>query len=120
MILVDTSIWIGHFRQTDAVLVGLLEDGRVLTHQMVIGELACGNLPRRGEVLELLHALPAAPSATHEEALLLIEERGLMRRGIGYVDVHLLASALLARDASLWSADARLAVAAGALGVRYG
>lgn len=120
MILVDTSIWAGHFRQTDPTLMGLLDVGLVLTHPMVTGELACGNLPRRAEVLELLRELPAAPPATDEEALLLIEERRLMGRGIGYVDVHLLASALLAGDASLWTADARLAAAAGSLGVRHG
>lgn len=120
MILVDTSIWVGHFRSTVASLAELLEEGLVLSHPMVIGELACGNLPRRAEVLELMQQLPAAPSATDSEALLLIEERRLMGRGIGYVDVHLLASALLAGDARIWTADARLAAAAGRLTVSYG
>ena len=119
MILVDTSVWVNHFRRTDARLVQLLEDGEVMTHPLVIGELACGTLPRRREVLDLLHQLEAAPIAADDEALAFIERHRLMGRGIGYVDVHLLASAALAHGAALWTADARLASAAAGLSLSH-
>lgn len=112
MILVDTSVWISHFRRTDSRLVELLEAGDVLTHPMVIGELACGNLPKRDEVLSLLQQLPSAPAATDDEALTLIEHHRLMGRGVGYVDVHLLAAALLGDGVRLWTEDARLGAVA--------
>lgn len=92
MILVDSSIWIDHLRAGEPVLVELLNAGRVLTHPFVIGELACGNLKNRKGVLSLLQDLPAAPVATDEEVLFFIEKRGLMGKGIGYVDAHLPAS----------------------------
>lgn len=108
MILVDTSVWVDHLRSTEPALVSALETGNVLTHPFVIGELACGNLRNRVEVLALLQDLPAAPVATAAEALAFIDARSLMGRGIGYVDVHLLASAALARDTRLWTRDRRL------------
>ena len=86
-------------------------------HPFVIGELACGNLANRGEVLTLLNRLPGAGMATHEEALALVQGRRLMGLGLGWVDVHLLASALL-HDLPLWTLDQRLGEAAAALGVR--
>ena len=110
MILVDTSVWIDHFRATDEVLVALLSEGRVLTHPMVVGELALGNLHNRREVLGLLDRLPKAPVATDDEALLFIERRELMGRGIGYVDAHLLAATALAESGLLWTTDRRLLV----------
>lgn len=119
MILVDTSVWIGHLRRGDAHLVDLLEQGEVGTHPMVIGELACGNLPWRKEVLALLSRLPMAPVASDAEALGFIEANRLMGRGIGYIDVHVLASALLADGTRLWTDDARLAGAARRLFVGY-
>jgi hypothetical protein len=108
MILVDTSVWVDHLRSNEPALVSALESGLVLTHPFVVGELACGNLKNRGEVLALLHDLPAAPVATDAEALAFIEARSLMGRGIGYIDVHLLASAALPGDARLWTRDRRL------------
>lgn len=108
MILVDTSVWIDHFRRGNRELVEALEREDVLTHPLVIGELACGDLKNRAEVLHLLAALPVAPIATDDEALLLIEKRRLMGRGIGYIDVHLLASVALSADARLWTLDKRL------------
>ena len=93
MILVDTSVWIDHFRSNDPALVSALTAGFVSTHPFVIGELACGSLKNRGELIALLQQLPSAPVATNAEALAFIEGRSLMGRGIGYVDVHLLASA---------------------------
>jgi predicted nucleic acid-binding protein len=118
VILVDTSVWIGHLRRGDAHLVDLLEQGEVQTHPMVTGELACGNLPRRREVLGLMSRLPMAPVASDAEALGFIEAKQLMSRGIGYVDVHLLAATLL-EGTRLWTDDARLAAAARRLFVAY-
>jgi len=112
MILVDTSVWVDHLRDGAPALAAALEQGRVLTHPFVLGELACGNLKNRGEVLQLLGELPAAPMATDPEALDFIERRALMGRGIGYVDVHLLASVALAGTAQLWTRDKRLAAVA--------
>jgi predicted nucleic acid-binding protein len=113
-VLVDTSIWVDHLRQRDARLAELLEDGSVWTHPFVIGELACGNLARRAEVLELIGALPSVPVADHEEVLAFVESRRLMGRGLGFIDVHLLASAVLA-SLPLWTADKRLSAVARAL-----
>ena len=112
MILVDTSVWIDHLRSGEPLLVAALEGGRVMMHPFVLGELACGNLANRSEVLELLGGLPAAPSATDPEALEFIERRTLMGQGIGYMDVHLLASIALSGDARLWTRDRRLAAVA--------
>lgn len=112
MILVDTSVWIDHLRSGEPGLVMALEGGRVLMHPFVLGELACGNLENREEVLKLLRDLPAAPTATDPEVLGLIERRALMGRGIGYIDVHLLASAALSDVGRLWTRDRRLAATA--------
>lgn len=119
MILVDTSVWVDHLRDGAPALAAALEQGSVLMHPFVLGELACGNLKNRGEVLRLLGDLPAAPLATDPEALDYIERRALMGRGIGYVDVHLLASAALAGAARLWTRDKRLAAAAADLKLAY-
>ncbi len=118
MVLVDTSIWISHLRQGEDRLAGLLDKGLVCCHPFVIGELACGNIRNRTEILSLLQALPSAETADHEEVLTFIRNNDLMGRGLGYVDVHLLGSALLS-DVVLWTADSRLAKAASALGVCY-
>lgn len=115
-VLVDTSVWIDHLRGRHATLAARLEAGEVLTHPFVIGELACGHLTRRGEILGLLTALPAAPLATHDEALRLVDEQRLAGLGLGWIDVHLLAAALLA-PARLWTNDQALAAAATRLGV---
>jgi predicted nucleic acid-binding protein len=117
MILVDTSVWINHLRQGDPSLITALESNRVLMHPFVVGELACGTLSRRAEILALLREFPPAPVATDDEALEFIERRGLMGRGIGYVDVHLLASVALAGDARLYTRDGRLTAVALDLGL---
>ena len=119
MILVDTSVWIDHLRSGEPALATALEGGQVLMHPFVLGELACGNLKNRGEVLRLLGALPAAPIATDPEVLGLIERRALMGRGIGYIDVHLLASAALADLGRLWTRDRRLAAVAAELELTF-
>jgi predicted nucleic acid-binding protein len=108
MILVDTSIWIDHFRSGKTGLRELLDDAGVLAHPFVIGELACGNLRARAEVLGLLQQLPQAPQASQQEVLVFIEQNTLMGRGIGFVDAHLLAATALAEDARLWTRDRRL------------
>lgn len=108
MILVDTSIWIDHLRTGDPQLVALLQEGNVLGHPWVTGELALASLSRRTEVLGLLHNLPQATVATHVEVLTLIDHDRLFGLGIGYVDAHLLASTRLSADARLWTRDKRL------------
>lgn len=114
--LVDTSVWINHFRRSSDDLETFLEEGRVSIHPFVIGELACGSLRRRRDVIELLERLPRAPVATDREVMKFIELAGLHGSGLGWVDVHLLASARLANE-SLWSADRRLRQAAIRLGL---
>ena len=104
MVLVDSSIWISHFRKGEPRLRELLLEGRVICHPFVIGELACGNLGNRKEILSRLKALPKAEVASHDEVLRLIERDGLMGKGAGFIDMHLLASALLSK-ARLWTAD---------------
>lgn len=119
MILADTSVWIDHLRRSNPRLIAALEQERVVCHPFVVGELACGNLRQRREVLALLHQLPSAATATDAEALAFIEGRSLMGHGIGYIDVHLLASVTLSATVKLWTLDARLAGVASNLGVQY-
>ncbi len=119
MILVDSNVWIDHLRVGDEELAMLLNSARVLMHPFVVGELACGNLRDREGILHLLKALPQAPVASEAEVLSFIEQRHLMGRGIGYVDVHLLASVALAAPGSLWTRDKRLLAVAKDLGVAY-
>jgi predicted nucleic acid-binding protein len=120
MILVDTSVWIEHLREGGSALTALLTEGVVLTHPFVIGELACGNLKHRARILTDLNDLPAAVPATHEEVLRLIEDRKLWGEGIGWIDAHLLASALVS-NCRLWALDERLNRTASNVGVKiYG
>lgn len=114
--LVDTSIWIDHFRRSNHDLEYLLKEGLVVTHPFVIGELACGSLAKRAEVLELLTALPSVLVATADEAHALVERHRLFGTGLGWIDMHLLASAKLSTQ-SLWTADRRLRAAAHTLGL---
>ena len=111
MILVDTSVWVEHLRHGLPRLATLLQEGEVLIHPWVIGELACGNMRNRQQILELLQGLPMATAASDAEVLLLIERDRLMGRGIGYVDAHLLASARLSH-CGLWTQDRRLVAVA--------
>jgi predicted nucleic acid-binding protein len=118
VILVDSSVWVDHLRRGEPRLERLLDQGLVLTHPWVVGEIALGTLRRRQEVLGLLSALPQAPVAEPTEILVLVEGERLMGRGIGYVDVQLLAAAKLA-SSRLWTRDRRLAAAAEALGFAF-
>src|SRR5262245_39848933 len=116
MILVDTSVWIAHQRAGNGSLKALLCDEQVLCHPFVIGELACGTLQRREEILTMLKALPEAHLLDQEEVMSFLEARRLYGRGLGWVDVHLLASTLLT-GCFLWTFDKPLRRAAAALNV---
>jgi hypothetical protein len=116
MVLADTSIWIEHFRHREPTLANLLSEGIVLMHPFVAGELACGNLKDRVAILSDLNALPAATLASHSEVLHLIEDRRLWARGLGWIDIHLLASALIS-NCRFWTLDILLAKAAAELGL---
>ena len=117
MTLVDTSVWIDHFRQFNPSLERLLVDSSVLTHPFVVGELACGNLRNRKITLIHLNELPGATPATHDEVLQVINDRKLWGRGIGWMDAHLLASVMLA-NCRFWTLDQPLAAAARAVGMK--
>lgn len=108
MILVDSSVWIDHLRTRNPELVAQLEWGQVVTHPAVLGELACGTFRDRGKFLSLMQQLPQIMEAEHEEVMTLIERHRLMGKGIGWIDAHLLASAILS-NARLWTLDKRLA-----------
>ena len=118
MILVDTSVWVNHLRDSDQHLEKLLFDGDVLCHNHVIGELACGNIKNRQEIISLLQSLPTAPQIEFQEFLYFVDENKLYGKGIGFVDIHLLASAQLGQI-PLWTNDKRLKAAAIELGLNY-
>jgi predicted nucleic acid-binding protein len=117
-VLVDTSIWINHFRSSNSHLEGLLDNTEVVCHSLVIGELACGNLKNRNEILTLLSSLPMAPEVEYDEALEFIELNKLMGKGIGFIDVMLLASSRLA-ELPIWTNDNKLKEAAQGLYILY-
>jgi len=118
MILVDTSIWVGHLRKGNDHLSPLLDQGLVLMHPFIIGELACGSMVNRGEILRLLEALPGVATAEHTEVLRLAETKRLDGRGIGWVDAHLIASAMISHSL-IWTSDKRFHRVAESLGVAY-
>jgi predicted nucleic acid-binding protein len=119
VILVDTSIWIDHWRSNDERLARLLEAGQVLVHPFVVGELALGNLLHREQVLTALQDLPQATTATDAEVLGFIDQAGLAGSGIGYIDAHLLAAVRLTPGTELWTRDKRLLAAGVRLGLAY-
>jgi predicted nucleic acid-binding protein len=120
VILVDTSVWSEHFKRADARLNALLSAGLVLGHELVLGELACGTPPApRGRLLASFADLPQARISTVAEAMALLEREQLYGRGLGLIDVLLLASALITPGTSLLTLDKRLDAAAGVLGVSY-
>jgi predicted nucleic acid-binding protein len=112
VILVDTSVWIDHLRSGDAILAGLLDEGQVLSHPFIIGELALGNLRQRETILADLLELPQTFVAGDDEVLHFIHRAGLFGIGIGYLDAHLLAATRLTPGALLWTRDKRLSAAA--------
>lgn len=117
MILVDTSIWIDHLRRSNERLRRMLEQGRVLIHPYVIGEVALGNLRNRDAILSALQNLPQAAVATDGEVLRFVHQNALYGAGIGYIDAHLLAAVRLSPGATLWTGDRRLLAAGKSLGV---
>ena len=117
MILVDTSVWVDHFRAGNRALAEILLGDLVFTHPFVIGELACGSLKKRARILTDLNTLPSAQVATHQEVLQLVERRTLWGRGIGWIDSHLLASALLS-NCRLWTLDRQFGKVASDAGVK--
>jgi len=114
--LVDASVWIDHFRRSDAALTELLERGEVECHPFIIGELASGNLRRRSEILGLMRELPAVAVVDHDEALAFLDSHRLIGSGLGWIDIHLLASARLT-STLLWTRDRRLATVVQRMGL---
>lgn len=117
MILADTSIWVAHLRLADPTLGMRLRAREILSHPFVIGELAMGNLGQRAAKLQLLDELPKAVVASHDEVMTLIEQHGLHGLGVGYIDMHLLASTRLTPGARLWTRDQRLHAVGAQMGV---
>ena len=117
-VLVDTSIWVNHFRSGNEHLEQLLENTEVACHPLIVGELACGNLKNRKEILSLLSALPMAPEVDYDEAIEFIDLNKLMGKGIGFIDVILLASSRLS-SLPIWTTDGKLKEAAQKLGISY-
>jgi predicted nucleic acid-binding protein len=118
MVLVDTSVWISYLRDGNAEMARLLNDARVMCHPFIIGEIACGNLKNRNEVLFLLKNLPQVAQADHSEVLYFIERNGLIGKGSGYVDMHLSASAVMAA-VPIWTLDKRFSLINQRLGIAY-
>ncbi len=118
MVLVDTSVWVEHLRKGHPGLQELLTTSQVLMHPFVLGELACGCLKNRRIVLRDLNSLPIAQDVTNEEVLYLLESRTLWGRGVGWIDAHLVGSALLTK-CWFWTLDERLSGVAGEVGVQF-
>ena len=118
MVLVDTSVWISHLRHGNSRLQKLLQDNKVVSHPFIIGELACGNIGNRIEIISLMQSLPMLDVVENEELLLFIENNKMMGSGIGFIDVHLMAAAMLA-GTSLWTYDKKLKLACSHLNIDY-
>ena len=118
MVLVDTSVWVSHLRQGSKELQKLLYEGEVVCHPFIVGELACGNLKNRHEILTYLQSLPMTILAEDEEVLKFIENNQLMGKGLGYIDVHLIASAVLT-SVLLWTLDKSLKKFTDKLNINY-
>jgi len=118
MVLVDTSVWVSHLRDGNDELANLLNDGRVLCHPLIVGELACGNLKDRAVILSFLQLLPMSIEAEHDEVLSFIDNNHLMGKGLGYVDVHLITAAVLT-GVPVWTLDKKLAQTADSLYKNY-
>jgi len=118
MVLVDTAVWVSHLRDGNVGLEKLLNNGEVVSHPFIVGELACGNLKNRHEILSYLQSLPMTILAEDEEVLRFIENNQLMGKGLGYIDVHLIASAVLT-DVPLWTFDKTLEKFTKKIGLNY-
>ncbi len=118
MVLVDTSVWVSHLREGGVGLEKLLNGGEVVCHPFIVGELACGNLRNRHEILTYLQSLPMTILAEDEEVLKFIEDNQLVGKGLGYIDMHLVASAVLT-DVPLWTFDKTLKKITKKIGINY-
>ena len=118
MVLVNTSIWVVHLRNGNIGLETLLNEGHAVCHPFIVGEIACGNLKNRAEILSLLQSLPVATHVEHEEVMKFIEDHTLMGKGLGFIDIHLIASAILT-EIPLWTVDKRLNEVSSKLGIAY-
>jgi predicted nucleic acid-binding protein len=118
MVLVDTSVWVEYLRSGNVGLENLLNEGHVVCHPFIVGELACGNLSNRSEILSLLQALPLANHAEHEEVMHFIGNYSLMGKGLGYIDMHLIVSALLTK-VPIWTLDKKVKEVSSKLGLEY-
>jgi len=118
-VLLDTSVWIRHFKTSNLRVVQLLESESVVSHEFVVAEIACVSLKSREETLGYLKELIALPAVSTQEVMLLIESKRLYSRGIGLVDAHLLASTLIVPDTQIWTADKRLESIAREMGIAY-
>ena len=119
MILVDTSVWVDYLRGNCPQLAKFLEKNQVVMNPLIIGELACGNLKNRAKLLSLWKSLETTPTATHDENLFFIEDNRLMGKGIGYIDIQLLATTKLSPGLKLWTHDKRLANIAEQMGCKF-
>lgn len=119
MILPDSSIWIHHIRKTLPGLNSILEDGQVFCHPFITGEVALGSLANRERTIAKLAALPQFPVQRHERVAYLIESAELFGCGVDYIDVHLLASALMVPGTRIWTSDKRFHAGAERLGIAY-
>ncbi len=118
MVLVDTSVWVEHLQGGSIGLEELLNQSGVFCHPFIVGELACGKMRNRSEILSLLQTLPMAILAEHEEVMQFIDFHSLMGKGLGYIDLHLLASSNLTK-APLWTLDKKLNRASQKMGLAY-
>ena len=118
MVIVDSSIWIGHLKQSNKHLSQLLQEDLVMIHPLIIGELACGSMKKRGEFLSLLKLLPVCQIPTYDECLSFLEEEALFGKGIGWVDINILAASRLS-SGTVWTFDKRLHLAAERLKIAH-
>ena len=118
-VLVDSSVWVGHFKRRNQHLVTLLEDGAVMCHPYVVAEVACGTPPSRKAIIGMLAELESAPVATQDELLAMLDTRQLYGRGCGFVDMSLLASTMLSEKALIWTIDKRFELVAAELNRAY-
>ena len=118
-VLVDTSVWVDHFRNGNDVLVDLLHQDLVLIHPLVIGEIACGTPPNREATLNYLQQLRPSDQVNLKEVLSFIERESLYGFGCGLIDLQLLTSTMLTPRTTLWTLDARLATLAKRFSVEF-
>ena len=119
MVLVDSSVWIEHFKNAEIRLLDLLHNNQVLVHEMVIGELMLGTIKQRNLVIALLNDMTSAHVARHQELMHFVSQNNLYEQGIGWVDCHLLASCKITPEATLWTMDKRLAAMAQKLHIAH-